>query len=303
MKKQATANKEPNTTAAQLDALEVLPDILNTTEKQEGKIVMNNVVSIPMADKLEELRQNAATAKHALSVAAQTDSMKAVADAKKDADKAATAYNDFVLERLFDSFLTQDMPMQAAIHQGFYKKMTITVQETKEGQSANIKMTDTVISIPRFLRYAGTRQIAAASDWLEQLETVTFQFAIRATQDIGGDVSAMLADYDLSEKARGIVNKEVKPRASSPISNTTLIAKLQAVLDALIPENTLKLTSHDLMYFLYTSFRKGKTRGQVAMPRLQTMVERMTEVAHVRMHNLKYSAEYKTIERKEAAAA
>lgn len=304
------AAKANPTNAEQLDAT-TIPDIFGPEpETTKGEPTMDNsIVPMKTPDVLQTLREAAENAALALSRALTTDSVSAISKAREDANTTAAKYNAALTDRLYDSFLATDNPMLSMVETGFYKRLMVQVVNEKAGQTARTNERDAVFNVSLFVRYADTRNIVNNSLWRPLLEKMACLLAIRATDDIGGDSAAMLENYAMSEQARGMIHKDVKPRQQNPISNNTLLSGLQEVFDALLfvpvegkDHNKYRLTSHDLHYILYTCFHKGRDKATLSMPTFDTLAMRFVEVMHVRVKGLRYGAEYKTIERKELAA-
>lgn len=299
-----------------LDNLSTLPTFDEMT-KQEDKPMMNatmiqaidNVVTMPTVD-IDTLRDKASKAAHTLSAALAKDSVKLIDKARIDAQASVDEYNDAFMNQLFDKFLNAENPVLEAVKAGYWRKMRLVTKTVDDTQCVEIGYSSAVIDLVRLDKAAGDAHIMQKASWQIVAEKLAYQYAMRATKDIGGDVDRMRRLYDVSEYARDDRHFwEDGKRPADPTSNKQLIAVTQKALDAILymqdgekEHNTLRVNSHDLSYILYTAFKKGKEGLSVAMPRKGTIIAILTEVAYRLVNGLAYTSEYKEIEKKEAAA-
>lgn len=302
-----TANVAKETKMTNGDNPTTTMPILNEVENEEEK-TMTNAISMPIVN-LDELKEKAAHAVLNLSKAHSSDSVKQIDKARIDAQSAVADYNNAYEMQLFDTFLQSDNPVFEAVKQGYYPKMRLLEKNGKEGVTVDLGYADQVIDLQKLDKAAEARKITNETRWLSFVEKLVYMFSIRAAKDLGGDVKAMQNKYAISEYARSLKMGDDSARAKDPASNNSLIQATQEALNAILfvkvdgkDHSALRVITADLFYILYTSFKKGKGNVSVSMPRTNTMVATLTEVAFRLVNDLQYTAEYKEIQKKEVAA-
>lgn len=283
----------------------------NTTTMTQStdNTTADNIVNMPTVD-IEALREKASKAAHTLSAAMASDSVKRIEKARIDAQASIDEYNAAFMNKLFARFLESDVPTLEAVKVGYWRKMRLVTKNNDNTQCVEIGYSSTVIDLTRLEKAAGERHIMHKASWRIVAEKLAYQYAMRATKDIGGDVERMKRLYDVSEYARDDRHFwDDGKRPADPTSSKQLIAVTQKALDAILfvegeenEHNKLRVNSHDLHYILYTAFKKGKEGLTVSMPRQSTIIAILTEVAYRLVNNLSYTSEYREIEKKEAAA-
>ena len=306
----ATATKINATTATtdkQLDVLSTLPDIFANTPKVPENIAKATTKAEKPAS-LEALKDIASVERVNVENALKSDSRLSVKAAMDKAQEACKAYNDALLEKLFNGFLQDETPILAFVTQGFYKKLRIATNEGKEGVTVSLDEKDTILPLARFVTFANETKVVRSASWQSKVQRVTALLSIRAAQDIGQDISQMLVDFDMDEKARGMVKKDVQPRAKNPISNGTLTDAMQDMLDDVLfidngkDQNKYRVVSATLYYFLYILFKRGTKPGTIATPRAGTVENYLVEIAHMMVHGIDFSMEYNKVKTVEKAA-
>jgi len=260
---------------------------------------------------LEALKEKASLAKLQVENALQEDSRLTFKKAMDEAQTTVQKYNARLLETLFNGFLQEKEPIHAFMKQGYYKKLAIATKEGKEGTGVTLDEKDAILPLAKFVTFANTNKVVRSADWQSKVQRVTALLSIRAGQDIGHDVSQMLIDYDMDEKARGMVKKDIQGRAKNPLSNNTLVSAMQDMLDDVLftdngkgkGENTFKVVTSALMYYLYILFNRGSKPGTIATPRPATVENYLVELAHLMVNGINFSVEYKKMQTIEKAVA
>lgn len=306
-----TLNLDHLTTLPTLDEMKMEDKTMmsKTNTQAIENITANNIVPMPTVD-IDSLREKASKAAHTLSAAMASDSVKRIEKARIDATAAVDEYNDAFINQLFACFLESDAPTLEAVKVGYWRKMRLVTKNNDGMQSVEVGYSSAVVDLTRLEKAAGERHIMHKASWRIIAEKLAFQYAMRATKDIGGDVERMKRLYDVSEYARDDRHFwEDGKRPADPTSNKQLIEVTQKALDAILfmqdgekQHNALRVNSHDLHYILYTAFKKGKEGLTVAMPRQATIIAILTEVAYRLVNGLSYTSEYREIEKREAVA-
>lgn len=298
-------------TDEQLDALDNFP-ILFDDLPDIPEIPAHNYATTTTAKAepatLETLKEQASIEKMDVENALKSDSRITFKGAMDKAQACVKKYNDTLLQSLFDGFLREENPALAFMTQGFYKKMRLSVNEGKEGTTVTLDEKDAFLPLARFVTYASKQNVVRSASWQSKVQRVAALLSIRAAQDIGQDVAQMLNDFDMDEKARGMVKKDVQPRAKDPISNNTLTTAMQDMIDDVLfidngkGQNKYKVVTPALMYFKYVLFHRGSKPGTIATPRAGTVENYLVELAHMMIHGVNFSMEYNKIKTVEVAA-
>lgn len=309
----ATAIKDTTatmpTTDTQIDVLSTLPDIFADMPKVPDTITQAATKKADKPQTLEALKEAASVERMNVEHALKTDSRTSLKAAMDKAQEAVKAYNSTLLEQLFAGFLRAENPILAFMTQGFYKRMSISTNDGKEGTTVSLNEKDAFLPLARFVTFANTQKVVRSASWQSKVQRVTALLSIRAAQDIGQDVSQMLVDFDMDEKARGMVKKDVQPRAKNPISNGTLTAAMQDMLDDVFyidngkDQNQYRIVSATLHYFMYILFKRGSKPGTIATPRKDTVENYLVEIAHMMVNNIDFAVEYDKVKTVEKNAA
>lgn len=303
-----------NMNNGQLNAIDTLPDIFadmpTVPENHSAQVVKLEKERQP----LEALKEAAFAAKLNIENALKSDSRAEFAKAMSQGETACKAYNDALLKKLFDDILSDAEPMQALMRLGFYKRVKISTSEGKDGTSVTVKETDTILPLARFEAYADEKgkTVVRSKSWKHTVQRVTALLSIRAAQDIGTNADAiaqMINDFEMDEAARGMVKKDVNPRAKDPLSNNSIAAAMQDMLDAVLyiqtdkRHNEYRIVSAAVHYFLYIAFRRGTKPGTIATPKASTMEKYLVELGHLLIHKANFRVEYEKIKNVETNAA
>ena len=310
----ATALKDLThvSTDEQLDALDNFPALFEDVPEvpdipKQAKVTPMKAKPEPVT--LEALKEQASIEKMNVENALKSDARSTVKVALDKAQATIKKYNDMLLQTLFDSFLQEKEPVYAFMKQGFFMKLRLATTEGKEGTLVTLDEKSAFLPLARFVTYAKEKKVVRSASWQSKVQRVTALLSIRACQDIGQDITQMLIDYDMDEKARGMVKKDVQPRAKNPISNTTLTTSMQDMLDDVLftdngkGQNTFKIVTPALHYFMYILFRRGSKVGTIATPRAGTVENYLVELAHMMINGIDFSMEYKKMQTVEKAVA
>lgn len=312
-----TAKKMNTTTTevknnGQLDALDNLPNIFENMPTVPTNHTAQVVTLEQEGQTLESLKDAAFAEKVNIDNALKSDSRTEFAKAMSKGATACKAYNDALLKTLFDSFLLNAEPMQEFMRVGFYKRVKISVSEGKDGTNVSIKEVDTILPLSHFEAYANTMPVFRSKSWKHTVQRVTALLSIRAAQDIGtgADVIAdMINNFEMDEAARGMIRKDVNPRAKDPLSNNSLADAMQDMLDAVLyiqtdkKHNEYRVVSSAVNYFLYIAFRRGTKPGTIATPKASTMEKYLVELGHLLVNKANFRIEYEKIKNVETSAA
>lgn len=254
---------------------------------------------------METLYERASIAARALSVALMGDSVAAIVKERENVKIAVETYNKAYFDALYRSYLDKENPCREVVTDCYCRVLRCIESTSDDGAKVELDYATKIIDLRAVDAAAKTRVITNVSSWTAYAEKLALVFAMRATADIGGNTDEMQRLYKMSEQARGL-DIGVQFRKADPISNNSLVKATQEAVNAILfladekGNNTLRITTKDVSFLLYTMFRRGKKELTVSMPRSSTVISALTEVMYKLINGKCYSAEYDKIETREA---
>ena len=220
----------------------------------------------------------------------------AISAAIVEAKELVNNTNTKITEEEFTKLRGTEDPMRAAILKLTIPRKNVREVQDKETKAVHWEIVDgkRIIDLVSFQSFCGNIKIANEVGWQWRAELVARLVAARVTKDIGGNYAELLENYKLSKKA-----VEAQTREATPTSNNQLTKLLQDFVDMILYDdngaglNSLKITGHDVAFFLATACKLGKEPKTVTMPQGKTIINLATMMINRALVQDSYDSLYK----------
>lgn len=222
-----------------------------------------------------------------------------VSDDKKIADtvpatlntltQATESYNVALRKEEYDKFLATDKPCFEALKQGDIVQVRIKhVQENPEKgtpEKYELHEVNVLVNLIEFNKHAKDKNgktVFNRPSWMVEIEVLTEYLGMRLIKEV--ESTQQVGDVF----TRSSEGADCEYKQANPTSNRSLQTVCQYIVDGIIfeptkeggDENCFIFEKRDLKFMLLTMTRKGKKRTTLSMPRVNTIVDLMTEALH-----------------------
>jgi hypothetical protein len=204
--------------------------------------------------------------------------------------EAIKAYNDASKEITFTALKVMGTPMLAAVKKLNYDTIKTRVEKNNLTAAVTYVLSDDEqqIKLTEFDRFCDSKA-SANPRWLSLLT----EFCLKATYKTCLEMDEKMAIVKARLEGTYIIAHTAKEilAGKTPLSKTQMTANLQKLVDAVVGENILKVTSKDLTYVDTLMNRRGGC-GIVVSPRPSTMEVLLMDVLHNVLMHKSYVVQY-----------
>lgn len=198
--------------------------------------------------------------------------------------------NKALKSEFYESLYAEEKPMYAACKQPLFSKASLKSSIDKVGKiTYEISYKDAVMDLLDF-ENASTKKIAADGQWRYEIEYLCRHIAKKVAKDIGAS-NVGLPGYKMSQDAQALFEK-------NPFSYKTLNAELQKIVDMIVGNDVIKITSNDTKFVEHLIAKEGKTILSVRTADKKTLARLILKVIHRNIEHAQFSMEYKMVENK-----
>lgn len=281
------------------------------TVEQAAPATQQNQAPAPVENPLTLLEAAAKKAALEYNEAARTDSVRALAQAKADGEKAVDALNTYIVEKMYEEFLAAENPMLAAVRKGVYNARTFKITQGKKGGVSTASIGKKLVSIDLTdFEDSADRMVSINGQWRYWCEGFRKLLVQRLAYDFmkeGEDKAkfdeawkAKASSMGLSADGEDFYNAAETP--ADPISYTQLGKQLQRIVDAIVwvpmkdkkgnEVNSFKVTSQDVKY-ICALVNKESNVNSVGIKVVATsqVIAKITRAIHRMVNNLEYDVE------------
>ena len=216
---------------------------------------------------------------------------KGIAGTLKSLTEGVEAYNRFTRYEEYDKFLGQERPCFEALKQGDIAQLRLkhVNENVDKGTPEKYELDDVavLVNLVEFNKHAKESETYGKTvfnrpSWMVEVEVLTEYFGQRIIKEVES-TQKVEEVFKRSSEGSGCEFTQ-----ANPTSNTSLQRVCQYMVDGILfdatengsSENCFIFEKRDLKFMLLTMTRKGKKRTTLTMPRVNTIIDLLTEALH-----------------------
>jgi len=224
----------------------------------------------------------------AFMAALKDQNVDAMDEAEAAADKAVKEYGEAAEGFVFAKCKSEEHPLRAAVTLHSYSVLAYKIKRENNVTTAMEKVErEKPIDLVRLARFC-----VLPVEWAYDVEGLNQTLTLRVGKDLGltaEELRSMAKSYHMSRVVDAI------DAGKTPLSNNQLVLKMQAIGDAMLGKDVVKVISRDIAYIVATQTKKGRGRLGVGTANHATMHRLVLDVLHRCITGGVYEVEYKKV--------